>query len=54
VLVDLDEIGLDYTDNVEGISWGPRLPTGERTLLVVSDNNFSTRQQTQLIAIAIR
>lgn len=54
LLVDLDEIGLDYTDNVEGISWGPRLPTGERTLLVVSDNNFSTRQQTQLIAIAIR
>ncbi|MGP4020667.1 esterase-like activity of phytase family protein [Saccharopolyspora sp. 5N708] len=54
LLVDLDEIGVDYTDNVEGISWGPRLPTGERVLLVVSDNNFSARQQTQLIAIAVR
>ncbi|MGW5647996.1 esterase-like activity of phytase family protein [Saccharopolyspora sp. NPDC003752] len=53
LLVDLDEIGLPYTDNVEGISWGPRLPTGERVLLVVSDNNFSARQQTQLIAIAV-
>ncbi|MCI2422420.1 esterase-like activity of phytase family protein [Saccharopolyspora sp. K220] len=54
LLVDLDEIGVDYTDNVEGISWGPRLPTGERVLLVVSDNNFSPGQQTQLIAIAVR
>ncbi|QIZ38369.1 esterase-like activity of phytase family protein [Saccharopolyspora sp. ASAGF58] len=54
LLVDLDEIGVPYTDNVEGISWGPLLPTGERVLLVVSDNNFSPNQQTQLIAIAVR
>ncbi|MER6990118.1 esterase-like activity of phytase family protein [Saccharopolyspora hirsuta] len=54
LVADLDELGLPYTDNVEGLSWGPRLPTGERVLLVVSDNNFSPHQQTQLIAIAIR
>ncbi|SEG09007.1 Uncharacterized conserved protein [Saccharopolyspora kobensis] len=54
LVADLDEIGLPHTDNVEGLSWGPRLPSGERVLLVVSDNNFSPHQQTQLIAIAIR
>lgn len=53
LLFDLDDIGVSRTDNVEGITWGPRLPTGERTLLIVSDNNFSQRQQTQIIAVAV-
>lgn len=53
LLFDLDDIGVAHTDNVEGITWGPRLPTGERSLLIVSDNNFSPSQQTQLIAVAV-
>ncbi|MGH3813522.1 MAG: esterase-like activity of phytase family protein [Pseudonocardiaceae bacterium] len=53
LLFDLDDIGVARTDNVEGITWGPPLPSGERTLLIVSDNNFSQNQRTQIIAIAV-
>ncbi|MFB8001184.1 esterase-like activity of phytase family protein [Nocardia sp. NPDC056000] len=54
LLVDLDEVGLSAVDNIEGMTWGPRLPSGERTLILVSDNNFSDKQLTQLIALAVR
>ena len=33
-------------ENFEGMGFGPRLPDGSRTLLLVSDDNFSPRQQT--------
>ena len=54
LLADLSDFGLQTVDNVEGITWGPRLPTGERTLFLVSDNNFSPSQTTQLIGLAVR
>lgn len=57
LLADLGELNspaLDHLDNIEGITWGPRLPTGERALLLVSDDNFSANQQTQVIALALR
>lgn len=54
LLVDLDDIGLSALDNIEGMTWGPRLPSGERTLILVSDNNFSDKQLTQVIALAVR
>ncbi|WP_234390676.1 esterase-like activity of phytase family protein [Nocardia suismassiliense] len=54
LLVDLDDLGLAKIDNVEGMTWGPRLPSGERTLILVSDNNFAANQITQFIALAVR
>lgn len=54
LLADLDDLGLDRIDNIEGMTWGPRLPSGERTLILVSDNNFSDQQITQFIALAVR
>jgi hypothetical protein len=54
LLVDLANLPLSTVDNVEGMVWGPKLPTGERTLLLISDNNFSASQVTQLIALAVR
>ncbi|RDI55470.1 esterase-like activity of phytase family protein [Nocardia mexicana] len=54
LLVDLGEVGLSALDNVEGMTWGPRLPSGERTLVLVSDNNFSDKEITQLVALAVR
>jgi len=41
------------TDNLEGMTFGPDLPDGRRTLLVVSDDNFSARQRTQVVAFAV-
>jgi hypothetical protein len=37
-------------DNIEAIAWGPVLTNGNRTLILVSDNNFSRRQTTQFLA----
>ena len=38
-------------DNIEGMTFGPDLPSGNRSLLFVSDNNFSPeRQVTQVLA----
>jgi hypothetical protein len=54
LLVDLADLPLSTVDNVEGMTWGPRLPSGERTLVLVSDNNFSATQVTQFIALAVR
>ncbi|TQN32801.1 hypothetical protein FHX37_2784 [Haloactinospora alba] len=53
LLADLGDTGLEHVDNVEGATWGPRLPGGERTLLLVTDDNFSTNQETQVIALAV-
>lgn len=50
----LDFAALGHTlDNVEGMSWGPRLADGRRTLLFVSDNNFNADEITQFFAFAV-
>jgi hypothetical protein len=54
LVADLADFPLSTVDNVEGMTWGPRLRTGERTLLLVSDDNFSATQVTQVIALAVR
>lgn len=51
LLVDFGELGLGRVGNLEGMSWGPTLPSGERTLVFVSDNNCDGR--TQVIALAV-
>lgn len=54
LVADLADVGLSTVDNVEGMTWGPTLRTGERTLLLVSDDNFAPSQVTQVIALALR
>lgn len=41
---------LDRLDNTEGMCWGPRLASGNRSLHVISDDNFGPRQITQWLA----
>ncbi|MEU1480972.1 esterase-like activity of phytase family protein [Streptomyces sp. NPDC005760] len=54
LVTDLSDVpGLPRVDNVEGITLGPRLPDGRRTVVLVSDDNFAARQVTQFIAFAI-
>ncbi|MEV0676959.1 esterase-like activity of phytase family protein [Actinosynnema sp. NPDC050436] len=54
LVADLDDFPLPLIDNVEGLAWGPRLPSGERTLVLVSDDNFAAEEVTRFIALAIR
>lgn len=48
LLLDLQELGI-YLDNLEGMTFGPRLPDGNKSLILVSDNNFSEDQITQFL-----
>ncbi|MGI5201528.1 esterase-like activity of phytase family protein [Spirillospora sp. CA-108201] len=44
----------DPTQNLEALAWGPRLRSGECTLVVGSDDNFDEREATQFLAFAVR
>ena len=45
---DLDTLGIPL-DNVEGLTFGPRLRDGRQSLVLVSDNNFAATQFTQFL-----
>ncbi len=53
LVLNLDSLGI-FTDNIEGITLGPNLPNGDQTLLLISDNNFSKEQKTQLFLFTIK
>ncbi|MGK5037566.1 esterase-like activity of phytase family protein [Janthinobacterium sp. LB3P118] len=53
LLLDLEKIGLARIDNIEGISWGPRLENGRRSLVMISDDNFNAQQVTQILAFEV-
>ncbi len=48
LLLDLDKLRIPL-DNVEGMTFGPRLRDGRRSLVLVSDNNFAATQFTQFL-----
>ncbi|UJS04360.1 phytase [Cylindrospermopsis raciborskii] len=39
------------TDNIEGLSFGPRLADGRQSIVLVSDNNFGATQFTQILTL---
>lgn len=47
LVLDWTTAGLEHVDNLEGISWGPDLGNGNRSIVVVSDNNFDPTSITQ-------
>lgn len=59
LVLDLDDIlpELDPShptlDNVEAMSFGPTLPDGRATIVLMSDNNFGPTQRTAFFAFAI-
>lgn len=52
LLLNMDELGI-YTDNIEGVTFGPQLPNGHKTLLFIADNNFSRLEKTQVMLFEI-
>jgi hypothetical protein len=53
LLFNFDNLGF-YIDNVEGMTFGPTLPNGNKTLLCISDNNFSPLQKSQLFLFEVK
>jgi hypothetical protein len=51
LLLDLDTLGITL-DNIEGMAFGPDLPDGRRSLVLVSDNNFDPAAFTQFLTFA--
>lgn len=52
LILNLDELGI-FIDNIEGVTFGPKLSSGKQSLLFVSDDNFSDKQKTQLLLFEV-
>jgi hypothetical protein len=52
LLLNLDSLGT-YVDNLEGMTFGPDLPNGHKTLILVADNNFSAFEKTQFFLFEV-
>ncbi|MBN3927812.1 esterase-like activity of phytase family protein [Nostoc sp. NMS4] len=53
LLLDLRKLDV-LLDNIEGLTLGPKLPDGQQSLILVSDNNFNSLQRTQILAFKIK
>lgn len=52
LLLNMDSLGI-YIDNIEGVTFGPLLHNGHRSLIFVADNNFNPLEQSQLLLFEI-
>ncbi|MDB5959396.1 MAG: phytase [Massilia sp.] len=53
LVLDLNSLQLPKIDNLEGMALGPRLSNGNLSLVLVSDDNFSKSQVTQLLLFEV-
>lgn len=52
LLLNMNSLGI-YTDNIEGMTLGPKLPDGHQSLIFIADNNFSANEISQLLLFEI-
>ncbi|NMF66060.1 esterase-like activity of phytase family protein [Brasilonema octagenarum] len=53
LLLDLRKLNVAL-DNIEGLTLGSKLPDGQLSLILVSDNNFNRLQRTQILAFKLK
>ena len=53
LVLDLNTLGLPRIDNLEGMSWGPKLANGHDTLVLMSDDNFNRSEVTQFLLFEV-
>ena len=53
LLLDLRKLDV-LLDNIEGLTFGSKLPDGQPSLILVSDNNFNSLQRTQILAFRLK
>jgi 3-phytase len=52
LLLNLNDLNLpNGIDNIEGITFGPKLADGSQSIVLVSDNNFNQNQFTQILSL---
>ena len=49
LVLDIGDLNLPLVDNLEGMAFGPRLANGHASMVLISDDNFSKTQVTQLL-----
>ena len=42
-----------FIDNIEGVTFGPTLPNGHRSLIFVADDNFANYQKQQFLLFEV-
>lgn len=52
LLLNMDSLNR-FIDNIEGVTYGPRLPNGKKSLIFVADNNFNSSQKTQFLLFEV-
>ncbi len=52
LIINMDNLGR-FVDNVEGMTFGPTLPNGHKTLITMVDNNFMVLEKTQVFLFEI-
>jgi hypothetical protein len=52
LILNMDDLGI-FIDNIEGVTFGPKLANGKQSLFFVSDNNFSDKQKTQVLLFEV-
>ncbi|MFV8334493.1 esterase-like activity of phytase family protein [Flavobacterium sp. RSP29] len=52
LLLNMDDLGI-FIDNIEGLTFGPKLANGNPSIIFVSDNNFSNKQKTQVLVFEL-
>lgn len=53
LVLDFSRTELDNIDNIEGMCWGKQLPDGKKSMVFVSDNNFSKKQVFQILVFEV-
>lgn len=53
LVLDFADIAIP-SDNLEGMTLGPRLPDGSQSLILISDNNFEAGRPTQIILLRLQ
>lgn len=53
LVLNLNTLNLPKLDNIEGMTWGPKLENGHDSLVLISDNNFNSSQVTQFLAFDV-
>ena len=52
LMLNMDDLGI-FIDNIEGITFGPKLANGNPSIIFISDNNFSDKQKTQVLVFEL-
>lgn len=52
LVLNMDDLGI-FIDNMEGLTFGPKLANGNPSIIFVSDNNFSDKQKTQVLVFEL-